>query len=178
VNALESRVAARGAALADVQISPRLHHGAWFVLREMLVLVDTLPFAILGRAMHWLPLRVARTLAMRPLARDPSRDQPAMRTIVLGLALVLLWYGLQAAVVAHWFGVAIAALWIVVLFVSARVDFVLRDRLGRAWRRSRTYRVLRAHPALRDEWLAEIRCLTADAIALEGALIAPLAGGR
>lgn len=178
VAALENRLSARGAALADVRVSPALRHGARFVLRESLVVVETLPFALLGRVMHWVPLRAARALAMRPLARDPSRDQPAMRTIVLGLAFVLLWYVLQAALVHHWFGWLAAAAWLTVLFVSARIDFQLRERVGRAWRRARTYLALRADPALRDQALAEIDAVVHDALELEAALIAPLAAGR
>jgi glycerol-3-phosphate O-acyltransferase/dihydroxyacetone phosphate acyltransferase len=178
VDGLEARLAARGAALADVRISPRLRHGAWFVVRESLVVAAALPIALLGRAMHWLPLHAARALAMRPLARDPSRDQPAMRTIVLGLAFVPLWYALQAALVAHWLGVVPALLWLVVLFVSARVDFRLRDRLGRGWRRARTYLALRADPTWRARSLAEMQTLIADASALEAALVVPLLGER
>jgi hypothetical protein len=178
VDGLEARLAARGAALADVRISPRLRHGAWFVVRESLVVAAALPIALLGRAMHWLPLHAARALAMRPFARDPSRDQPAMRTIVLGLAFVPLWYAFQAALVAHWLGVVPALLWLVVLFVSAQVDFRLRDRLGRGWRRARTYLALRADPMWRARSLAEMQTIIADASALEAALVVPLLGER
>ena len=101
-----------------------------------------------------------------------------MRTIVLGLAFVLLWYVLQAALVNHWFGWLAALAWLVVLFVSARVDFHLRERVGRAWRRARTYLALRADPALRDQALAEIDAVVREALELEAALIAPLAAGR
>jgi len=171
--ALETRLAARGAGLADVQISPRLRHGAWFVVRESFVLVAVLPVALFGRLVHWLPLRAARSLAMRPLATDPSRDQPAMRTIVLGLAFVLLWYALLAVLGTHWLGAVPAAAWLLALLVSARIDFLLRDRLGRAWQRARTYLALRADPALHRESLAELRILVAEGLALEAALIAP-----
>ena len=178
VEVLEARLARRGVALADVQISPRLRHGAWFVVRESLVLVAALPVALLGRVTHWLPLQVARSLAMRPLVADPSRDQPAMRTIVLGLALVLLSYALQAALVAYWFGAVAAISWLVVLFMSAQVDFLLRDRRGRVWRRARTYLALRADPGLRGESLTEIHALVTNGLALEAMLIGPLVNGR
>ncbi len=171
VEALEARVGTSGAALAEVQISPRLLQGVWFVVRESLVLAVALPVAVLGRVIHWLPLRAARRLAMRPHAADPSRDQPAMRTILLGLALVLIWYALQASLVAHWLGGAAATLWLVVLFVAGHVDFLLHDRLGRVWRRARTYLALRADPRLREEWLREVRTLIADGLALEARLI-------
>jgi hypothetical protein len=68
--------------------------------------------------------------------------------------------------------------WIAMLFVSARVDFLLRDRVRRAWRRARTYLALRRDPALRAQSLADIDLLVAEALALETALTGRLVGGR
>lgn len=175
VEALECRLKERGATLADVRISPRLRHGARFVLREGALAALALPVALLGRVVHWLPLRLARTLAMRPLATDPSRDQPAMRTIVLGLATVLVWYALQFALVAQWYGALVALAWLVVIFLAARVDFQFNDRMRRARERARTYLALRRDPALRDQVMAEIDELISRAAILEAAL---LAGGQ
>ncbi len=177
LNALEVQLAARGIAMSDVRISPHLRHGARFVVRESLIVALALPVALLGRVVHWLPLRLARSLAMRPLARDPSRDQPAMRTIVLGFGFVLVWYVLQAALVAHWLGAAAAVLWIVALLLAGQVDFLLGDRLRRGWRRARTYLALRADPSLREASLDEINALLADGLALERALIGTAAAG-
>lgn len=178
VHALDARLRARGATLADVQISPKRRHAARFVVRETFVFAATLPLALVGRVMHWPPLRTARALAMRPLARDPSRDQPAMRTIVLGLAFVLAWYALQAALVAHWLGTLAAGSWVVLLALAGRLDLALRDRRERAWRRARTYLALRADPALRRDALIESLALVADGLALEAVLIGlrPAAG--
>jgi hypothetical protein len=150
-----------------------LRHGVQFVAREGLIFAATLPVALLGRVMHWIPLRLARMLAMRPLARDPSRDQPAMRTIVLGLAFVLVWYALQAILVAHWLGGVAALLWLILLALAGHIDFVVADRRRRAWRRARTYLALRADPAMRRDALAEISELAADGLALEAALLQP-----
>ena len=171
IEALEARLRARGAVLVDVHVSPRLRHGAWFVLRESIVFAVMFPIALLGRVMHWLPLRLARALAMRPLVADQSRDQPAMRTIVLGLAFVLASYAIQALVVSRWFGGVVATLWLITLLFAGRLDFLLRDRLARAWNRARTYLALRADPALRDEALAEVHAIVTDGLALEAALV-------
>jgi glycerol-3-phosphate O-acyltransferase/dihydroxyacetone phosphate acyltransferase len=173
MNALDERLRTQGAALSDVRISPRLRHGARFVAREGLMFAATLPVALLGRVMHWIPLRLGRMLAMRPLARDPSRDQPAMRTIVLGLAFVLVWYAIQALLVTRWLGGVAAMLWIIVLALAGHIDFVVADRRQRAWRRARTYLALRADPALRRDALAEVSALAADGLALEAALLQP-----
>ena len=96
-----------------------------------------------------------------------------MRTIVLGLAFVLAWYGLQAWLVAHWLGPLAAGLWLVVLAVAGRLDFALRDRRLRAWRRARTFLALRADPELRRDALREAHALVADGLALEQALTGP-----
>ncbi len=171
IDTLEARLRARGAVLVDVHVSPRLRHGAWFVVRESVVVVVVFPIALLGRVLHWLPLRLARAIAMRPLVADRSRDQPAMRTIVLGLAFVLTWYVIQALLVSRWFGGGMATLWLLVLVLAGRIDFLLRDRLERGWNRARTYLALRADPALRDEALAEVRAIVTDGLALEAALV-------
>lgn len=172
VEALEARLAARHASLDDMRISPRIRHALRFLVRESLVCVLALPMAMLGRITHAIPLRLARALALRPLARDPSRDQPAMRTIILGLCFVLLAYVLQGALVAHWFGPFVATAWLVTIFLAARVDFLLRDRLRRAWRRARTYLALRRDPVFRDDALSEMRDLLTEALSLEQALAA------
>jgi glycerol-3-phosphate O-acyltransferase/dihydroxyacetone phosphate acyltransferase len=171
VSALECRLATHGATLSEARISPALRHGAWFVVREVSLALLAIPVALLGRVMHWLPLRLARALAMRPLATDPSRDQPAMRTIVFGLGMVLLWYAAQFALVARFVGGTAAVLWLVAIALAARIDFQLQDRISRARARARTYLALRRHPALRSEALREIAALLAAAVALESALL-------
>ena len=179
VESIEARLAERHVALADVRISPRMRHGARFVVREGALAAVAVPIAVLGRITHWIPLHLARLLALRTTVADPSRDQPAMRTIVLGLVFVLLWYLLQAVLLARWFGGVAAMLWLVLIFFAARVDFVLRDRLYRGWRRARTYLALRADPVFRERSLEEIRLVVADALALEQMLVPPVvAAGR
>lgn len=169
--ALEQRLATHHIALAEARISPTVRHGALFVLREGGLVALALPVALLGRITHWLPLRIARMIALRPLAADASRDQPAMRTIVLGLALLLLAYLVQGIAVAHWFGLLPAMLWLVAIFFAARVDFALHNRLRRAVNRAYTYLALRRDPGLRDVILNELDALLAEALALEVALV-------
>jgi 1-acyl-sn-glycerol-3-phosphate acyltransferase len=173
VESLEARLRGRQVTLADVHISPDVRPGARFVLREGLLAIAAFPVALLGRITHWIPLRLARLLALRTTAEDPSRDQPAMRTIVLGLAFVLVWYALQGMLVTRWFGGTAALLWLVAIFLAARVDFLLRDRLRRGWQRARTYLALRADPAFRQDLLEQIRLLVAEALTLEQALRRP-----
>lgn len=170
VEMFETRLAERNVTLAELHISPRARHGLRFAVREGAVITLALPAAAVGRVAHWLPLHLARAVAMRTLVRDPSRDQPAMRTMLLGAGALVLWYVALAAAFTHWFGGGSALLWLVGIFLAARVDVLLRDRLRRARQRARTYFALRADPALRAGALQESKRVLAEAVALERAL--------
>jgi glycerol-3-phosphate O-acyltransferase / dihydroxyacetone phosphate acyltransferase len=171
VHAFERKLASRGVALSELRVSPRLRHGAQFVLRESLLLALALPVALIDRLAHDLPVRLARALAQKSLASDPSRDQPAMRTIVLATGLLLTWYLLLGLLLADWFGIGIALLVLAMLALSASAELALRDRVSRAWRRARTYLALRADPAFQSSAIAEANRLLEEARALERALM-------
>jgi 1-acyl-sn-glycerol-3-phosphate acyltransferase len=164
---LENVLRARGGSLADARISLRVRHGARFLLREGIIAILALPIAVLGRVVHWLPVRMARAFALSSLRDDPSRDQPAMRTIVIGLGLILVWYVLQAMLIGRLLGIAAAAAWLVIIFFAAQIDLRFSDRLERAWRRARTYLLLRGDSALRTMVLVEVDQLLDDALRLE-----------
>ncbi len=166
----ENRLAAQGITLAEARVSPRLRHGAQFVVREGLLALIALPIALFGWVTHWLPVRLARGLALRSLGSDRSRDQPAMRTIVFGVFAVIVWYVVQATIMTHWFGAWMAVLWIVALFVAARIDLLLGDRVSRALRRAQTYLALRKNAALRTSVSRELDSLVREALDLERAL--------
>ena len=169
-DAFEQRLASRGVALSELRVSPRVRHGAWFLLRESLLLALALPVALVDRVAHDAPVQLARTIARRSLAADPSRDQPAMRTIVLAATMLLAWYLVIGFALEHWLGANVALLALATMALSAGTGLALRDRLARAWRRARTYLALRADPALRTSALAEADRLLADARMLERAL--------
>lgn len=133
-------------------------------------MVVALPIALLGWVTHWLPIRLARGLALRSLGSDRSRDQPAMRTIVLGAIAVIAWYIVQTAIVTHWLGAQMGVLWIVALFLAARIDLLLSDRASRAFRRAQTYLALRKNAELRARVPRELDALVQQALELERAL--------
>ena len=169
-DALERELAAHGITLTELRVSPRVKHGARFVLREAAVLLLALPVALVDRVAHDLPVRLARAIARRSLVSDPSRDQPAMRTILLAAGLLFLWYLLIGLTLDHWLGIGVALTTILVMLLSASTELALRDHMARAWRRARSYLALRAHPELRAKALAEADRLLDEARALELAL--------
>lgn len=170
--ALERQLATHGIALSELRVSPSRRRGAWFVLRESAVLALSLPVAVIDRAAHDIPVRLAHATARWSLAADPSRDQPAMRTILFATGLLLLWYLVIGIALGAWFGARVALLALAVMVLSASAEFALRDRVSRAWRRARSYLALRANPAFRSAALAEASLLLEEARALNQALLA------
>jgi hypothetical protein len=148
------------------------------VLRESAVLLLALPVALVDRVAHDIPVRLARAIARRSLATDPSRDQPAMRTILLAAGLLLLWYLIVGLALGHWLGTGVALMTLAVMLLSASAELALRDHVSRAWRRARSYLALRADPDLRANALAEADRLLEEARALELALHTEAADAR
>jgi 1-acyl-sn-glycerol-3-phosphate acyltransferase len=167
LEALEADAAGRGVALAEALIPLSVGRGAWFVLREVALAVIGGPLALWGRVNHWLPIRHALRVGQRG-AR--SRDEPAMRTVVAGLLLVLAFYGAQALLVGEVAGPLWAAAYVLTLPASAGWDLRWSDRREDAGRRVRAYLRLRREPALRAALEREIAALRAEAAALDGLL--------
>ena len=65
-----------------------------------------------GHLTHELPIRVARTLALK---RSTDADHPAMFTIMFGVGLVLITYALQIAVI----GALAHSVWVSVLYLAS-----------------------------------------------------------
>jgi glycerol-3-phosphate O-acyltransferase / dihydroxyacetone phosphate acyltransferase len=171
LDTLERELRQRGIALDDVRVSTRVPDAVTFVAREgPLALFASITMA-LGWATHWIPLRAARVFALRSLRRDASRDQPAMRTILFGLSAVVLWYIVQGVVVARIAGVAIALLWLAVIFAAAHARRLRGGRLTRAVQRARSFLAFRANPTLQPRLVAVVDELLVEALALEQALV-------
>ncbi len=157
----------RRIAVEDLEISLGVTEGAWFVVREIAVIVLAGPVAIWGWINHIIPFNVARAIAMRSVE---SGADPAMRTINFGLALVIALYVAQGALVGALFGTVTALAYVVSLPIAAEVNFRFRPRLARAIRRARTYLRFRSTPDLQQRLARELAEIRAEAIAVETAL--------
>jgi glycerol-3-phosphate O-acyltransferase/dihydroxyacetone phosphate acyltransferase len=167
----ERVIEANGITASDVQMSSGATAGVWFVIREVLIAAVAGPFALWGRINHWVPLRIARSLALK---MSRTQDEPATNTIVAGLVLVLAFYVSQVSIVAWWLGWAVAMLYAVSLPLSATWDFRYADRLQRGIVRVQTYLQFRRDPDLHRRLLDDLTWLRDEAVALN-ALIAPVA---
>lgn len=162
--AFRDRLKCERLSMEDIAIELDARSGALFALREGSLAMVRGPLGLWGRLNHWLPITITRTLALRDVS---SRDQPAMRSVVMGLALVLSFYVLQTALVSWlvgpWWAVAYAA----TLVPSAHHDLRYGDRTARGRARMRAYFRFRREPALQQELLREAHWLRQEAGALE-----------
>jgi hypothetical protein len=91
-----------------------------------------------------------------------SRDQPAMRTILAGLVLVLLFYAAATTIVTQLAGWVIGMIYVVSLPISADVDLQFTDRIRQARDRMRAYFRFRRNPGLRERLCAEHAWLVSE----------------
>ncbi len=171
INAFLDRVWAFGARLRDHEIPVNdlwmpvtALSGTWFVVRELSLSLFAIPITLWGRINHWIPLRVARWMG-RATSKNP--DEPAMRTLVSGLVLVVAFYLALAAIVARTAGLGWAVLYLAALPPSASLDFWMSDRHHRALARARAYLTLRRNPALRAALRLEASDIRASARQLD-----------
>ena len=148
----------------DLEISLGVSEGTWFAVREAGVVIAGGPVAFWGWLNHWLPFHFAQTLALRGVE---SAADPAMQTMLIGIALVVAFYLVQGALVWAVFGGVVAILYVASLPIAADITFSIRARLRRALRRARTYLRFRRDPSLQNRLSAELAWLRAEALVVE-----------
>lgn len=167
LDAFQARLRADQIPVNDLWMPVTAMAGSWFVVRELLLLILTLPIALWGRINHWIPLALARWIG-----RSTSRnaDEPAMHTLVSGLVLVSCFYIAIAVIIGRGAGVGWAVVYLAALPPSASLDFWVSDRWRRARARARAYRFLRANPHRRAELRANASAIRAEARRLDALL--------
>jgi len=164
LRAFRDRLAEEVIDVHDLRIDLSATLGARFVVRELLIAAVMLPVSVWGRITHIVPIRLARALALRNVR---ARDEPPMRTFIMGLVLVLATYVALTTAVAVAFGPWWALLFLATLIPSASSDLRYGDRVRRARARARAFRRFRAVPALQAALLADADFLRSEAGALE-----------
>lgn len=167
--AFEVRLARHHVAVDDVRVSTDGRNAAPFLLREGWLIAAAGPVAIWGSLNHWIPFHAARAIAMR---RVETASDPAMRTILAGLGLIIAFYAAQGALVASIAGWIPAMLYVISLPLAADVNFLFRERLRRAVRRAHTYLLFRRRPKLHASLQQELQVLRMEALEIERQLLA------
>ncbi|HYW51424.1 MAG TPA: 1-acyl-sn-glycerol-3-phosphate acyltransferase, partial [Gemmatimonadaceae bacterium] len=152
-----------GIRLDDVALDTRLPAAGRFVVRELLLALIGVPLALWGRINHFVPFTLATSLAVRT---STARSQPAMRTIVLGVVLVPLFYLLQTLLVHRWAGTPWSVLYALSLIPSASWDIRYTERLRQMTRRARAWRHFREDPGLQEKLRSELFGLRDEAAAI------------
>jgi hypothetical protein len=140
------------------------------LVRNMAYMLLLIPLDLLGRAAAAVLLRAARYVALRSLRGDDSRDQPAMRTILIALASVPLWCAVLVATLAPQVGVWSSLLGLGVVVAALAVHACCHERLMTTARRIPAYFQRGAPVPLPQDLLSTARTLTDAARALEAEL--------
>lgn len=163
---LEERIARFRRKLQFLGIAPnelflplRTGRAIFFVLRELELFFVGLPIRAWGEVNHFLPFQLVRWITRRISEDD---DQVASNATVLSLPVFPIFYGLQTAVVAGFFGSGAAVLYLLSLPYSGAVALRHRDRSGGAVRRARTFLAFRRSPAIQRRLVGEARELLAS----------------
>lgn len=161
---LEQTLKERGMEFEDVEIALDASSGTRFVFRELAIVLLTGPIGLWGWLNHLLPFNLARLIGRRSIE---SAADPAMRTIVSGVVLVLLFYAIQVVAVGWFVGVVAATVYLVSLPLSAEANFYLRARLHSATARARSFLQLRSSPDLKTTLRAELGWIRAEVAAID-----------
>ena len=167
LDAFQHEVARRGLRIEDVPIELDWRSGARFAAREGWILLIGGPIALWGLVNHLLPFWAARAIAVRP---GSDNADPAMRTVVGGAAFVLITYAAQSMVVDRLWGWRVALTYLASLPIAADINFWIRERLSRARRRARAFRLFRRDPGLDARLAGELAWLRGEVVAVDRAL--------
>ena len=109
------------------------------VIRDLSLAVFVFPLAIVGRAFSMTLVRIAHLLALRTLRDNRSRDQPAMRTMLIALVVLPVICGVLAVLLIPWLGPTRTLLSIVLLLAAFLLQTWDFDGLVNAVRRLPRY---------------------------------------
>jgi len=167
VDAFADEMRSSGIEAGDLGVATDRAAALRFTLRELWLGVAGGPAALWGRVNHWPALTLARLVARRT-SRTP--EDPAMHTVVAGLAAVPLCYALQTAAVGAWVGWWWAALYLLSLPAAGTWSLRFADRWARARQRAHAFVTFRRSPDTQRRLVAELVRMRGEAAALESAV--------
>lgn len=151
---LRKRVRAYRLELRDLGIKPSevyIRMPAWrvvrFVVRELVIVVVGMPFALWGVLNHLIPTVIIRFIAVN---LSTEKDKWASNVVFPTIVLIPAFYAVQ--ITAAWFFLPSwwAALYMASLPISGLFTILYRDRVGNIWHRSRTFFLFLKNPDLRE----------------------------
>lgn len=159
VDEFDAELRRLGVSAEEVFLPIDAARAAFFVVRELEVLVVGLPLAAWGWVNHLPLFHVLRTLVRR---MSTDRDHVASNAVFLGMPVVPFFYALQTGLVAllasPWWALPYA----LSLPLSAAVVLLWRDRVGGIARRVRTFLRFARRPALQRRLRAEAEAIAGE----------------
>ncbi len=166
IEALSQRVRRHRAELRRLDIAPAevylpMHAGkaAFFLFREVELLLIGAPFAVFGAVNHAIPYLLVRWIARR-LSKD--KDHWATNVIFPSLAIFPIFYILQIALAWIWLPTLWATLYTLALPYTGYIALLYFERLAATWRRLRTYRFFRRNRDKQQELMNDGREIIAE----------------
>ncbi|HSH05735.1 MAG TPA: hypothetical protein VLL52_24675 [Anaerolineae bacterium] len=161
VGRYQAELARLGIVPAEVFLPLRWGQAAFFALREFELLVMGLPWALWGWVNHVLPFWGTRQLVGR---REAAVRQKSLSTFLLVGGLL---YVIQAVVIGFILPTFWFVLYLLVWPYCGLLAILYFDRVGSAWRRSRTFWYFRQNSEAQEALMAEGRAIIEMIYALE-----------
>ena len=164
--ALEDRLRRHLAELDYHAVAPRevflkMHSGraAFFVLRELELVLLGGPIALWGLLNHLPPLAAVRALAGRITHEE---DQYATNVIFISVIVFPLFYILLIALAAHFLSPGWLLLYLISVLYAGAYSITWFDRVRGAFRRSRSYLLWRRRPELQQSLVEDGRDIISE----------------
>ena len=136
IESLRTELDALGVTPRDVYLPMRWPRAIHFALEELEILSVGSLVAALGWANNIVPFLATRHIVRR---RSKERDQWASNAVFTAVLVYPLCYGLQVLTAALLLPVPWAIAYTLLLPLSGAYYLLWRDRVGRTWRRTRTF---------------------------------------
>lgn len=159
VRVYRSDIRKRGITPAEVYLPLQPLRAAFFVLRELELLLVGLPLAAWGTINFFLPYQLVRAIG-RALSRD--KDQWASNMLFPAMAIFPLFALAQILAAFFLLPLRWAALYAIVLPYTGYYAVLYRDRAGGVWQRTKTFLLFLVRPELQARLVAEGRGIIAE----------------
>lgn len=159
VSALYRKLGRLGITAEELALPVDLARAAFFVVRELEILLVGFPLALWGALNHQPAYRLLRVLVRR-LSKDD--DHVATNAVFLGVPLFGVAYVVQTALVAWLTSPVWALAYLLSLPLAGAVALLYRDRAGGVFRRTRTFLLFLRRPAFRRSLADEADSITRE----------------
>jgi 1-acyl-sn-glycerol-3-phosphate acyltransferase len=159
ITALYTELDRLGVSANELFLGMGFFRAAFFVVRELEVMLVGAPMAAWGAINHALPYLTLRTLVKR-MSKD--RDHFASNAVFLAMPIVPFFYALQIGIAALLLSPFWTLVYAIALPLTGAVVLLWRDRAGSTWQRTRTFFQFLRQPAGQHRLMVEAQSIAAE----------------